>query len=59
MDTNLPARPPSTALVTASATRGGKSFQGRVVHVFHMRDGKMTEFWSFPENQSLLDEFWA
>ncbi|MDH3471074.1 MAG: nuclear transport factor 2 family protein [Acidimicrobiia bacterium] len=47
------------ALVTASATRGGKSFEGRVVHVFHMSDEKMTEFWSFPEDQSLFDEFWA
>jgi hypothetical protein len=47
------------ALVTASATRGVKSFESNVVHVFHMRDGKMTEFWSFPEDQNLFDEFWA
>jgi ketosteroid isomerase-like protein len=47
------------ALVTASATRGGKSLGGRVVHIFHMSDGKMTEFWAFPEDQSVYDEFWA
>ncbi len=47
------------ALVTVSATRGDKSFEGRVVHVFHMRDGKMTEFWAFPEDSNLFDEFWA
>ncbi|RLE16955.1 MAG: hypothetical protein DRJ28_00375 [Actinobacteria bacterium] len=46
------------ALVTASATRGDKSFEGHVAHIFHMRDGKMTEFWAFPEDQSLFDEFW-
>jgi ketosteroid isomerase-like protein len=47
------------ALVTASATRGVKSFEGNLVHVFHMRDNKMTEFWSFPEDQNMFDEFWA
>jgi hypothetical protein len=47
------------ALVTVSATRGDESFEGNVVHVFHMRDDKMTEFWAFPEDQSLFDEFWA
>jgi len=30
-----------------------------VVHVFHMSDGKMTEFWAFPEDPSRYDEFWA
>jgi hypothetical protein len=47
------------ALVTASANRGGKSFKDRAVHIFHMSDGKMTEFWAFPEDPSLYDEFWA
>ena len=46
------------ALVTMSANRGGESFEGRVVHVFHMSDGKMTEFWAIPEDQSRYDEFW-
>ncbi len=47
------------ALVAQSATRGGVSFEGNAVHIFHMRDGKMTEFWSFPEDQSKFDEVWA
>ena len=46
------------ALVTMSAARGGESFEGRMVHVFHMSDGKMTEFWAIPEDQSGYDEFW-
>ena len=46
------------ALVTMSATRDGKSFEGNVVHIFHMSDGNMTEFWAVPEDQSRYDEFW-
>ena len=46
------------ALVTVSASRGGESYEGRVIHVFHMSDGKMTEFWSYPEDQSRFDELW-
>lgn len=47
------------ALVTQSATRGGTSIEGPVVQVFHMRDGKMTEFWTFARDQSEIDEFWS
>jgi ketosteroid isomerase-like protein len=47
------------ALVNQSATRGDKSLEGRSVHVFHMSDGKMTEFWAFPEDQNLTDDFWT
>ena len=47
------------ALVTVSATRGGKSLEFHIVHVFHMSDGKMTEFWAFPEDQRAFDEFWS
>ena len=47
------------ALVTVTGTRGGKTREGRVVHVFHMRDGKMTEFWAFSEDQAQFDEFWS
>jgi len=47
------------ALVTQTATRGGTSIEGPVVQVFHMRDGKMTEFWTFARDQSAIDEFWT
>lgn len=47
------------ALVNQTATRGGRTLEGRSVHVFHMRDGQMTEFWAFPEDQGLLDDFWS
>lgn len=49
----------AVALVTSSATRGGVAYEGNAVHIFHMRDGRMTEFWSFAEDQGKLDELWA
>ena len=45
------------ALVNASGTRGGKSLEARIVHIFHMRGGKMTEFWAISEDPQLFDEF--
>ena len=47
------------ALVSSTATRGGKTLNSRAVHVFHMSDGRMTEFWSFPENLAAFDDFWS
>ena len=47
------------ALITVTGTRGDKTLEGRIVHVFHMRDGKMTEFWAFAEDQAQFDEFWS
>jgi len=47
------------ALVNQSATRGDKSLDGRSVHILHMSDGKMTEFWAYAEDQATLDAFWA
>jgi hypothetical protein len=47
------------ALVNVSATRDGKSLDARIVHVFHMRGGKMTEFWAISEDPQLFDEFFS
>ncbi|MGB8362587.1 MAG: nuclear transport factor 2 family protein [Acidimicrobiia bacterium] len=47
------------ALVVTKGTRGDKTLEERSVHVFHMNDGALTEFWAFPENQSAFDDFWA
>ena len=47
------------ALVIGTATRGDKTLEGRTVHVFHMEDGKLKEFWAFAEDQSVVDEFWS
>lgn len=47
------------ALVVTKGTRGDKTLEGRSVHVFHMSDGVLTEFWAFPEDQSAFDDFWT
>lgn len=47
------------ALVNQSATRNGETLEGRTVHVFHVDDGELTEFWAFNENQAEFDEFWS
>ena len=47
------------ALVTATGDRGGKSFSDNQVHVFHIKDGKVTEFWGHPGDQYAADEFWS
>lgn len=47
------------ALVATSAQRDGKNFEGRSVHVFHLKDGKVTEFWGFDEDDRMADEFFS
>lgn len=47
-------------LVRASGTRNGMSLDGDPqVHVFHMTDGRITEFWNHPYDMALQDEFWS
>ncbi len=47
------------ALVNVSATRSDKSIEMPSVQVFHMTDGKMTEFWAFSQDTAAFDDFWA
>jgi uncharacterized protein len=47
------------ALVTTTANRNGETIADRAVQVFHMSDGKLTEFWTFPENARVIDQIWA
>ena len=46
----------SVALVVTTASRGGRSASVNVAHVFHMRDGKVVEFWDASTNQYAFDE---
>ena len=48
-----------TVLVTTTADREGKHLDDRQVHVFHLKDGKTTEFWNHSGDQYALDEFWS
>jgi ketosteroid isomerase-like protein len=49
----------AVAIVTGNATRAGKSFTGGDVHVFHVRNGQVVEFWDSPLDQYAADEFWS
>jgi ketosteroid isomerase-like protein len=46
-------------IVTGSAQRNGTSLSGQDVHVFHINDGKVVEFWDSPVDQYAADEFWS
>ncbi len=47
------------AIVESSASRNGKSIDTQAVHVFHMRDGLMTEFWNITNQQEAWDDFYG
>jgi ketosteroid isomerase-like protein len=47
------------ALLEVTASRGDKRLDGRAVHIMHVADGKLTEFWNFPEDPAAGDEFWS
>jgi uncharacterized protein len=47
------------ALVTVRAERGGKTLDDNSVQVFHVRDGKAAEVWTYPANVYAEDDFWS
>jgi uncharacterized protein len=49
----------AVALLRVTAQRGILTVDVPVVHVWHVRDGKLAEAWAHPTDQHLLDEFWA
>ena len=49
----------TVSLSRASASRQGKQLDLRGADIYHIRNGKVTEWWSFNENQRLDDEFWS
>jgi uncharacterized protein len=49
----------AVALLRVSAQRGAHTVDVPVVHVWHVRGGKLVEAWVHPTDQSALDEFWA
>lgn len=46
-------------LVTSTGTRDGKRLDDNSVNVFHIENGKVTEFWAHNSDQSAVDEFWS
>jgi ketosteroid isomerase-like protein len=47
------------ALVNQIGHRGDKSLNTGGVHVWHVRDGKATEFWGSSSDQYAVDDFWS
>jgi ketosteroid isomerase-like protein len=49
----------ATVLVHAKGQRDGASWEGNIVHVLHLADGKVKEIWVHEGDQYAADEFWA
>ena len=49
----------AVVMVVTRADREGKRLEDRQVHVLHVNNGKVTEFWNHFGNQTAVDEFWS
>ena len=49
----------AVAIQLETGSRGGKQLNQLDVEVFHMKDGKITEWWSFAGDQRGEDAFWS
>ncbi len=49
----------AVTLCTLSASRGDKSIEIPVANVAHVRDGKVTEFWTATTDPQASIDFWA
>ena len=49
----------AVALTRATASRQGKQLNSLDTDVYHIRNGKITEAWSFTEDTRRAEEFWA
>jgi len=48
-----------TVLVRATGERNGKKLNANNVHTFHIKNGKVVEFWSFTSDMYAEDEFFG
>jgi uncharacterized protein len=49
----------AVVMVQVRAERSGKSLEAVTCHVWHLRDGKATEFWNLILDPYASDEFWS
>ncbi len=49
----------AVALLRATGSRDGKQYEALEIDTSHIRDGKITEFWSFSEDQHVTDGYWS
>jgi uncharacterized protein len=47
------------ALVDATATRGGKTFNYRTAEIYHIRDGRIVERWAFSDDTAAISAFFG
>jgi len=47
------------ALHTTRAERAGKQLEVNAAHVFHVRDGRVTEAWTHHADLYSVDDFWS
>jgi len=47
------------ALVSAHATRDGRTLDYRTAEIFHVKDGKITARWAFSDDTAAINEFFA
>jgi ketosteroid isomerase-like protein len=47
------------ALVSATATRNGKTLKYNTAEILHVRDGKIVERWAFSDDTARITEFFA
>jgi uncharacterized protein len=47
------------ALCTQHGNRNDKTMNAAGAHVWHLRDGKATEFWGLVDDMYATDEFWS
>jgi len=47
------------ALVNATATKDGRTFQYRTAEIHHVKDGKITERWAFSDDTEAIAKFFA
>ncbi len=49
----------AVALTRATGSREGKQYDSLDTDVYHVSNGKVTEFWSFTEDSAKADQFWS
>lgn len=47
----------SVALLSAHATRDGKTFDYRVAEIYHIKNGKITARWAFSDDTAAINDF--
>lgn len=49
----------AVVMIDSHTQRGDRTYEGKAVHVWHIREGKATEFWGVALDQAAADAFWS